>query len=995
MRPLLPVLLVGVVSFAASAQTIEAQLSRWGYETVSHWHGEWIWSQTDSGPHFTTLWFEREFDLGDAPVDDAALAVAADDSSFVYVNGRPAGAGGNHLQSERLDVAGLLCPGRNKLTVRVFNAVSFGGLICDLHIRQNGRSRFVSSDPEWKYAPGGDTPPNRIDRPVVALGALGTARWNWRLPCRYTGPRAKLEDVSVEEHAFSARCAQLPEPLPRQLRFRVALPDGVTYPLMLDVRIGRKGDFRRFEYAPPFPVNREAGQLYLDDDRFMPLASPVGTVPAAGKAPGLRRARRIRHGGRLKIEFRGKIMEPFFWALPARFQRAWTARTPQVAAAREAGFDNYALLTDFVEFWKEDGSFDFTSLDRKAEQLLSLDPDAVFLLQIGCFMPDWWLQKHPDDVSARFDGKPRNQSYERQALASKRWLRDARIPLAALTEHVRNASWGDRVWGANVAENTNWEWFWWHGRGGKPYVTGASPADVAAFRVMLRRKYATDAELAARWGDPSVTLDTAEMPPAALHRSASVGTLLDTKRDRRLMDWFEFRNLALAEAVIDLCRSLKEFSGGAWLTGAYYGSFVSQCCGVGYPIQDAGHNGFLEVARSPDVDFVRAPASYRHRAPGQSDAAAQPWDTFLRRDKIVYIECDMRTALKFDPVSGDARVSRPATTAQTVEIMNRMFGMMCATGCSYYWYDIADGSFLDPVLIRTLKRQHEIYAALPPVAGLTPPEIAMIGDRDSVYRTKRNNDGDAILPAIAFPLMSGLPKLGAPYRVGCIDDLLDGTLPPCRFYIMFNALMMSAETRQKLMEKFDREKASVLWLYAPGAFYPERGPEAGCCADFLGLKMRMENIRRRPTLAISREWGGGRFDGMGRNTAPWFIPESGFDEAIGRDERDIPVVVTFRRGGATHYFSALPELPPQLLRRMAERAGVHFYVSAGSADPVWIGNDTITLHAASDGEKRLITPPGTKLRRLAGCVGKEELSSGESWHAETGGTCVFQVVRAD
>ena len=28
-------------------------------------------------------------------------------------------------------------------------------------------------------------------------------------------------------------------------------------------------------------------------------------------------------------------------------------------------------------------------------------------------------------------------------------------------------------------------------------------------------------------------------------------------------------------------------------------------------------------------------------------------------------------------------------------------------------------------------------------------------------------------------------------------------------------------------------------------------------------------------------------------------------------------------------------------------------------------------------------------------VGKEELSSGESWHAETGETRVFQVVRAD
>ena len=458
---------------------------------------------------------------------------------------------------------------------------------------------------------------------------------------------------------------------------------------------------------------------------------------------------------------------------------------------------------------------------------LTVCPDAVFLLQIGCYMPDWWLAANPDDVTVREDGLPRVKKQERQALASKKWLKDSRIALKALVDHVRSSPWGDRVWGANVAENTNWEWFWWTGRG-EFHITGYSPADYASYREFLRKRYADDAALAEAWNRPGITFDTVKMPSKEYQLSGTVQMLLDAKKDRSLIDWFDFRNQVIAGAIIDLCKSLKEFSNNKWLTGAYYGYYINQLTNVGsHSIHSAGHNGFWEVANSPYVDYIRAPAIYRLRRLCLADGNQAPQDTFTAHDKTVFIECDMRTALREDPGCTDVRIARPATVRQTVDEMNRVFGMMLATGCSYYWYDIAWYSYLHPVLVAVHRRQRRIYESLPPVRGLTPCEIALVGDRDSVYYTKHNNGSDSILPSIAVPLVEEFPRIGAPYRMLCNADLLEkGLIPAHRFYVMYASFMLSKADRAALLERFEREKAAVLWLYAPGGVLPRR--RAGC-----------------------------------------------------------------------------------------------------------------------------------------------------------------------
>ena len=957
------------------------------------WRGNWLWITDKEGPAFTTVWFERAIDLpSKLSVDDAALATAADDHADIFINGEYVGEGGKHYQSRRTDVAKFLKPGRNTLTLKVRNDRGFGGVIADLYVRTGEEERFFYTDGDWRCAVG-KRRPAVIDRPVVLCGDGKNSHWSGWSDCRRIGLRPALELTGKGKNFFTAKLVHgmVPE-LPPYLQYRLASPSGETRPIQLYTRVSNQGGEYRFEYQPPRLTGNEVVTLRLDEDRLLLKGDPeLGKIDPPTAKPGLSQARFVTVGGRPKLELNGRRREVFFWAFPARFQRVYSSRGEWIDAAIKGGFDNYALVVDFLEIWKGPDEFDFTDLDRKAEQLLSMNPDACFMLQIGCYMPDWWLADNPDDVTVRENGKPRHPTQERQALASKKWLKDSRIPLKALVEHVKNSSWGDRVWGANVAENVNWEWFWWTGRGEKFYVSGYSPADYASFRAFLRKKYATDAELAKAWQQPNVTFDTAKMPTLAYQLSGTVGVLLDAEKDRSLIDWFEFRNQVIAEAVIDLCRSLKEFSDGKWLTGAYYGYYVNQCTNVGsHSIHSAGHNGFWEVANSPYVDYIRAPSIYRLRRLGLPEGNQAPQDTFLLHGKVVYIECDMRTFAKEDPRHTDMRISRPATAKQTLAEMNRMFGMMVATDCSYYWYDITYGAYLHPVLTSLLKKQREIYSALPPVRGHTPVEIAVAGDRDSVYYTMHNNNVDSLLPAIAVPLVEEFPRIGAPFRMLSNADLLEGKAPEHRFYVMYTSFMLSKEQREALLKRFERERASVLWIYAPGAFYPDKGPKAEYCADFLGVKMRLDERKRRPRIHVTKEWGGD----LGVNSralSPWFMPISGYDEVLGVDDHGDPVLVCVRRNGATHYISTLTNLPVETLREMAKRAGVHLY-TPDTSDPAWIGSDTVFLHTATTGEKRITTPRGRKLKRLVGPLDKDLVDSGEAWQGEAGETYGFLVV---
>jgi hypothetical protein len=279
---------------------------------------------------------------------------------------------------------------------------------------------------------------------------------------------------------------------------------------------------------------------------------------------------------------------------------------------------------------------------------------------------------------------------------------------------------------------------------------------------------------------------------------------------------------------------------------------------------------------------------------------------------------------------------------------------------------------------------------LPEVKGTTPVETALVLDRDSLYYTKRPVE-DGLFTA-ALQILFDFNKLAVPYSNMTVQDLLDKSIkvPSHKLYIILPALILSKEQRVVLMERFDREKATVVWLYGPGAFYPLNGPSAKNCADFLGIKVKMLQDKCRPEMTCTPEYGSIKCANYNA-TEPWFLPESGFDAVVGSDAKGRPLMVRKKIGNATHYFTSLMNLPEALYSKIMMESGVFRYMDT-IEDQCWIGNDVFFLYACTNGAKKPNLPAGCKARAIIGPF-KGTLKAGESFDAVAGMTYGFIIER--
>ena len=961
------------------------------------WRGKWLWMQNAPGPVDRSIWFQRDFDLEEAP-QAAFIAAAGDDSCYTYVNGRFVGKTRRWSQTARYDITRLLRPGKNRISCRVKNIDSWGGFLADVYVRTAKGDLFLDTDEKWRCETKTNTDRTipEADEPVVVLGDARIPPWKGGMLLRYAGPQGLLAPVKLEPGRMTVRVERMPPDEIKSLRFVTVDEQGRKLDFTLPVTPGSAQWKEGAEVAIRYPVpyhDRGKCRIFLEDDSVAIVGNPpVATLDKGTPTPPPLRRASWTGGPRPMLQFGDERIQPIFWQAPSTYGRNFLAGLPHFA---DNNFRSYRISASFQDYWKPDGTFDFSIFDKEVANLLTLKPDAVFAIQIYSFMPEWWLARNPDDLSRHYQGRPRDLWLDKQALASQKWLTEGEIPLKALIDHIKASGYADRVWGLSFTENNCGEWFWTSAdANGQRSYAGYSPADYASYRAFLKRRYQTDEALAKAWGQPGLTFATVEMPYLEKARKGTVGTLLDAEKDRAMIDFFEFRSLALAEAIIHFGKFTKQETDGKWLVGAYYGYFSEMIANPRRNIQSNGHNGFLETARSPYVDFVHAPLRYTVRKTGQPGTMMQTWDTWTLHGKMIFTELDVRTSLGAvkDNAANIVYCGTPSVPLYDIGQFTRSFGMAAATGTSLYWYDLAHHQFDEKVLNRVISDLNDLYLKLPPVQGTTPCEVAVVSDRDSAWRTQfpAANSPNTIA---AEALFHHFNELAVPFRSLTVSDLLDETIqvPPHKCYVMLTPVMLSRESRARLMQRFQREGASVVWLYAAGASYPERGPQAAFNGDFLGLQCRMELEEQCPVMTTTPEWGAIECR-ANHATAPIFVPVAGFDQVLGRDAAERPLMVLKRLGGSAHYFTALPNLPTALYARILDRAAVRRYRKEPGRDQYWIGNDLLFLHAATNGDKRLALPRGLRARAIAGPF-QGTLRDGDAFPARAGMTYGFLVER--
>jgi alpha-L-rhamnosidase len=172
----------------------------------------WIWHTTDGAqPPAGTRWFRATFPFpADAALNEAKLAITADDSYTVTINNGMAHNGDSWQNFQTYDVRRDLRAGPNVVMIEVKNgSAGPAGVIARLEVRSQAGERILLTDAKWESA----VTKNGPYAPVRVLGPYGMAPWG----------QGKTERVWDRTTPYFRKAFRLERPVKRALLHATAL----------------------------------------------------------------------------------------------------------------------------------------------------------------------------------------------------------------------------------------------------------------------------------------------------------------------------------------------------------------------------------------------------------------------------------------------------------------------------------------------------------------------------------------------------------------------------------------------------------------------------------------------------------------------------------------------------------------------------------------------------------------------------------------------------
>ena len=590
--------------------------------------------------------------------------------------------------------------------------------------------------------------------------------------------------------------------------------------------------------------------------------------------------------------------------------------TKQIKLAGQAG-------ADFVTFpmglpWpKQPGEQpNFESADGICQTVLTANPKALLIPRIGLDAPAWWLTEHPDEAMRWDTGThsphavPCSPLYQAEALKC----------LDALVRHLEQR-FPEQLAGYHPAGQNTGEWFYEDTWG--PALNGYAPADLAGFRRYL--------------GD-----DTATVPTPEQRRATPNGLLRDPVAERRVVEFSEFQQQAMADWVCAMARCVKAAAPNK-LTVFFYG-YVFEFGAIHAGPAISGHYGLRRALDCPQIDILCSPISYFDRQAGGGGPVMTAAESVALAGKMWLCEDDTRTYLVRETgFPGDREGGN--TLEETQRLLRRNVAQEACRNLATWWMDLGStGWFNDPKLwadMRAFAAMDDALLAKP--TPYRPPVAAVLDERAA---TRLGFGAPAASRGTIYESRAALGRMGAPYGQYLQDDLTAGRVD-AKLVVMLNAYLADADQRAKLRAAL-RGKARV-WCWAPGYYDGWTVSPAGMndLTGFRLLPVTPEKAVATPTAA-GTAWGLTKPIGPNQAVRPLFaVADATPAETLATYADGSAAVVARQTADGLSVFVGPPALTSELLRGAAERAGVHLYTRTDCQ--VYANGPFLGLHAAQAG----------------------------------------------
>ncbi|MEQ1936370.1 MAG: hypothetical protein ABL962_21145, partial [Fimbriimonadaceae bacterium] len=351
------------------------------------------------------------------------------------------------------------------------------------------------------------------------------------------------------------------------------------------------------------------------------------------------------------------------------------------------------------------------------KKTLEVDPEAQVLLRVVFGAPIGWADQYPDAAY-----KDAHKNLAEPSSCDDDFWSVAKDCLSLFVKQLRMLPMKDSILGVHLDRG---EWFFSEDSG---YDT--SKAAHTQFRDWARTRYFNDiVPLRASWFDGDANFDTLQVPSYA---EAFKGDrfVRTNRKERQFVDYHLFLSDQTVERIAELAYAVKEASEGYFLVGVSYG-YTFEWSHAG-----SGHLSLGKLLRSPEIDFVAGPPSYRNREPGGSAGFPGPIDSIVLNGKLYLSEEDFKTSIGTGRNEPDDFNPQLKTPQALDNVHWRGVGLALTHNTGLCWMDLWGNGWLKTP--STWERAKQVIKALiyRMASPQSDPDVAVfIDERSLAYIT--------------------------------------------------------------------------------------------------------------------------------------------------------------------------------------------------------------------------------------------------------------------
>ena len=1022
----------GTVSFERlQIQSVTADIT-----PGAEWSAKWIWYSEDYSECINqSRYFRDTFTLEEIP-SKCMIQMSADDTMDFWVNGTKVTTEVSDEGVGKADIAEYLTIGTNVLAFQVTNlgyecgllyeaipldaAGNMLGLIISDHSTMCTKTEPASGwntvdfqeDATWHYA--------------KEKGRPGAEPWGYisydatvQVACEFDLKEAFMEaQIQGGEMAKVTLKVEVKQPFQKELLRWGILCSTENNEKVCEVRLSLKTPMKEwlvekgyetelyFEVPDFIPEGSYILQLdptsvAVTGDRFVDNKIVSFEVKQETFADGFVNTSSVQSAdGRVKLYVNEEETSPMFYYPPDGYS---SLRSDYVQKMGEAGISLIPVMigsgtNGADKIWlgvNDDGTnrYDWSAYDKKIVKCIAANPQAKILVSFDASVPSWWLTKYPNEASYNKDGSTDGASF-----SSTKWRSDMKQVMGDLIDHITSQPYAKYIFGFRVTAGRTLEWLPWSDN-----IMDGSEATNTAFRTWLTTKYTTDAALQSAWNSTSVTLATASQPEKEQADATTYQTLLDISTQMQVIDYHKFLADTTADAFIELCSYAKTKTERKWITGGYFGYIWNA---YSYEANGTLSLAVSKVLQSADVDYLCGPLCYDERQQGESAPFQSMVDSLTANSKLWISENDIRTVAYQTPYNEEdaSAHGQSYTMCDTRSALIREFANELIKGSGLWWYDMSGGWFHDAQIYEMLAAMQEEMTANLSRSRTSVSEVAVFVDEDVYAYTAYNFDATYNwLYGINLLQRQQLATMGAPYDVYYLSDLESGKVTKdYKVNIILNAVEIDDSEKSAIENCLKKENKTILWLYLPGFSN--------------GTTMNVSNIQSVTgfeSLSLITDKSSG--DSVLQSGSVYTNGLEGKTYGVREYNSVLPVVAigdssatvlgTYSDGQGTSLavknmgtwtsiYSAVPELPAQLLTNILTQAGVHIF-SDNRDDIVFANGEYVALHCRYGGEKTITLPQSYSVYDVMNQKTISRNTNTITFTAEGNSTTLFRLSKAD